>query len=88
MLFTGVLTTFGIAIPTGMNIGVINAPAEYMKVWANETIFYTYGVILSQSLVDVLWSIIVSAYLVGGVCSSLCGGLVADRFGRYRNITY
>lgn len=81
-MLTGISATFGSAIVAGHNIGVINAPAEYMKSWANETIFSNYGKVLSESAVDLLWSFIVSIFLVGGAVGSLGGSLVADRIGR------
>lgn len=83
MLFiTGVSTTFGSAVVSGYNIGVINAPSSYMKAWANQTLSNNYRAELSDSQVDLLWSFIVSIFLIGGAIGSFIGGLVADRIGR------
>lgn len=72
----------GSANVAGYNIGVINAPSEYIKQWANETIHANYDIVLSEAGVDLLWSFIVSVFLVGGAVGSLGGSFVANRIGR------
>ncbi|XP_055537990.1 solute carrier family 2, facilitated glucose transporter member 3-like isoform X2 [Wyeomyia smithii] len=85
LLTAGISTTFGAAIPTGYNIGVINAPANFIKVWCNDTIFETYGTVLNSSNLDSFWAIVVSIFLIGGVIGSLGGAWVADKLGRKRS---
>lgn len=72
----------GSANVAGYNIGVINAPSQYIKEWANQTVYQNYDVTLSDAGVDLLWSFIVSIFLVGGAVGSLGGSYVADRIGR------
>ncbi|XP_058457766.1 solute carrier family 2, facilitated glucose transporter member 1 isoform X2 [Malaya genurostris] len=85
LLTAGISTTFGAAIPTGYNIGVINAPSDFIKEWCNETIYETYGVVLSSGNLDTFWAIVVSVFLIGGVIGSLGGAWVADKLGRKRS---
>lgn len=85
LLTAGISTTFGAAIPTGYNIGVINAPANFIKEWCNETIFETYGHVLSEGELDTFWAVVVSIFLIGGVIGSLGGAWLADRLGRKRS---
>lgn len=66
----------------GYNIGVINAPSQYIKEWANQTVYENYSVALSEAGADLLLSFIVSVFLVGGAVGSLGGSYVADRIGR------
>lgn len=66
----------------GYNIGVINAPSQYIKEWANQTVYETYGRALTVGGADLLLSFIVSVFLVGGALGSLGGSYVADRIGR------
>lgn len=75
-------TTLGVSIPVGINIGVINAPSVYIKSWINDTIYERYGVVLSSSGLDMLFSIVVSIFLIGGGIGSLSGAIIADKFGR------
>lgn len=82
LLITGIFTTLGSANVAGYNIGVINAPSQYIKEWANQTIYDSYGKVLSDAGVDLLLSFIVSIFLVGGAVGSLGGSFVADRIGR------
>lgn len=75
-------TTLGSACVAGYNIGVINAPSNYMKVWINETLKNNYEMNLSDNGVDLLWSFIVSVFLIGGAIGSFAGSYVANRIGR------
>lgn len=54
-----------------------------MKVWCNQTLHENYGSNLSESGLDLLWSCIVSVFLVGGAIGSLGGAGAANKFGRY-----
>ncbi|XP_037950682.1 solute carrier family 2, facilitated glucose transporter member 1-like isoform X1 [Teleopsis dalmanni] len=78
----GYATTFGSAVPVGYCIGVINSPANLIKVWCNETLITRYDAYLSESGIDILWSSIVSIFLVGGAIGSLGGAWAANKFGR------
>ncbi|KAJ8878368.1 hypothetical protein PR048_018945 [Dryococelus australis] len=82
LVLTGVATTVGCSVPVGYNIGVMNTPAAIIKEFCNATVFSTYGTYLSEPQMNILWSVIVSIFLIGGVTGSLTGGWVADRFGR------
>lgn len=75
-------STFGTSVPVGYNIGVINAPAVHVRAWCNQTVYERYGVELSSGQLEVLWSTIVSIFLVGGAVGSLGGAWIADRLGR------
>ncbi|XP_058125663.1 solute carrier family 2, facilitated glucose transporter member 3-like [Anopheles ziemanni] len=85
LITAGIATTFGAAVPTGYNIGVINAPANFIKSWCNETIYETYGTVFTEGNLETFWSAVVSIFLIGGVIGSLGGAWVADRLGRKRS---
>ncbi|XP_034479166.1 solute carrier family 2, facilitated glucose transporter member 1 isoform X2 [Drosophila innubila] len=82
VLLVAFATTLGAAVPTGYCIGVINSPADLMKVWCNQTIHEKYGSTLTSSGLQILWSSIVSIFLVGGAIGSLGGAGLANKFGR------
>ncbi|EDW85589.1 uncharacterized protein Dwil_GK23076 [Drosophila willistoni] len=82
LILVAFATTIGGAVPTGYCIGVINAPSKLMKNWCNQTLHDKYGSDLSVSSLDLLWSSIVSIFLVGGAIGSLGGAGVANKFGR------
>ncbi|EDW46869.1 solute carrier family 2, facilitated glucose transporter member 1 isoform X1 [Drosophila sechellia] len=82
LLLVALATTFGGAVSTGYCIGVINAPSKLMKVWCNQTLHDTYGSNLSAGGLDLLWSCVVSVFLVGGAIGSLGGAGAANKFGR------
>jgi MFS family permease len=55
---------------------------QIIREFCNATVADRYGITMGPSQLNILWSIIVSIFLVGGVTGSLSGGWVADRFGR------
>ena len=55
---------------------------QLIKVWCNETLHHRYGSNLSASGLDLLWSSVVSIFLIGGAVGSLGGAKAANKFGR------
>ncbi|XP_037034948.1 solute carrier family 2, facilitated glucose transporter member 1-like isoform X2 [Bradysia coprophila] len=86
LIIVSIATTFGAAVPVGYNIGVINAPATYIQEWCVESFFDSFGVHLTPANLNILWSAIVSVFLVGGAVGSLGGAYIADRLGRKRSL--
>lgn len=82
LLVAGIVTTIGASLPVGYNIGVINAPADIIKAFLNKCIVSRYGTALTHGQLNILWSTVVSVFLVGGVTGSLTGSWLADRIGR------
>ncbi|XP_053666520.1 solute carrier family 2, facilitated glucose transporter member 3-like [Anopheles marshallii] len=81
----GAITTLGASIPVGYNIGVINAPSEFIKHWSNETIFRKYDHQLSDGALRAFIAAVISIALIGGVIGSLQGAYLADKYGRKRS---
>ncbi|XP_037823260.1 solute carrier family 2, facilitated glucose transporter member 1-like isoform X1 [Lucilia sericata] len=82
LVFAGYASTLGSAVPAGYCIGVMNSPAVFMRHWCNETLIQRYDVNLSAASIDLLWSAIVSIFLIGGAIGSLTGAGLANKFGR------
>lgn len=82
LTLVGLAATFGSAVPVGYCIGGINSPASYMRAWCNETLVSQYDFHITSGGLDILWSAIVSIFLVGGAIGSLGGAGAADKFGR------
>ncbi|GLV34210.1 uncharacterized protein CBL_00140 [Carabus blaptoides fortunei] len=82
LVTAAVATTIGASLPVGYNIGVVNAPADMIKVFCNESVYTRYDAVMSHAELDVLWSTIVSVFLVGGITGSLSGSWLADTVGR------
>lgn len=53
-----------------------------MTAFCNETIRERFNVQLSPQGLDIVWSTVVSIFLVGGVTGSLSAGWLADKLGR------
>lgn len=55
---------------------------QIIQQWCVESFLDSFGVQLSDSDLNLLWSGIVSVFLIGGAIGSLGGAWVADHFGR------
>ncbi|XP_009080949.1 PREDICTED: solute carrier family 2, facilitated glucose transporter member 11-like [Acanthisitta chloris] len=72
----------GGAFQYGLQTSIINSPAEYIKSFIRETWLKRYGSSLSEEMVTLMWSFIVSIYSIGGLLGSSSAGYLAVRFGR------
>ncbi|XP_072751731.1 solute carrier family 2, facilitated glucose transporter member 5 isoform X2 [Anoplolepis gracilipes] len=82
LVLGGATCCLGSALPAGYNIGVMNNPADLMKSFCNDSIRERFNVQLSSHELQILWSTIVSVFLIGGVSGSLIASWLSDRFGR------
>lgn len=82
LILAGVITTIGSSVPVGYNIGVVNTPAEVIKQFCNESFISRYDVVLDEQWMNVLWSSVVSIFIVGGCTGSILGSYLADSLGR------
>nr|XP_022918299.1 solute carrier family 2, facilitated glucose transporter member 1-like [Onthophagus taurus] len=86
LILAGFSTTIGSSLPVGYNIGVVNSPAQILKRFCNESMFEHYGFEMSPNQLELLWSAVVSIFLVGGTVGSLTGSWLADKMGRKRGL--
>ncbi|KAF2976308.1 hypothetical protein EK904_002745, partial [Melospiza melodia maxima] len=66
----------------GLQVSIINSPAEYIQSFIHETWLKRYGSSPSAEMVTLMWSLIVSIYSIGGLLGSSCAGFLCVRFGR------
>ncbi|NXM67116.1 GTR11 protein, partial [Serilophus lunatus] len=72
----------GGAFQYGLQISIINSPAEYIKSFIRETWLKRYDFSPSEDVITLMWSFIVSIYSIGGLLGSSSAGYLAVRFGR------
>ncbi|NXL46816.1 GTR11 protein, partial [Podilymbus podiceps] len=72
----------GGAFQYGLQVSIINSPAEYIKSFIRETWLKRYGSSPTEELVTLMWSLVVSIYSIGGLLGSLSAGYLSVRFGR------
>ncbi|XP_073943577.1 solute carrier family 2, facilitated glucose transporter member 3-like isoform X2 [Choristoneura fumiferana] len=82
LVLAGAATTLGCSLPVGYNIGVINTPAKVLKHFVNGSVIAHYDIALDDTWLSVLWSSVVSIFIVGGCTGSILGALLADNLGR------
>ncbi|KAI1309405.1 Solute carrier family 2, facilitated glucose transporter member 3 [Halotydeus destructor] len=71
------------SFPAGYNLGVINTPQTILKNFCNETLT-NQNKLLTNDQLDLLWSVVVSIFLVGSILGSLVSAWISDRLGRKR----
>ncbi|XP_035436038.2 solute carrier family 2, facilitated glucose transporter member 3 isoform X2 [Spodoptera frugiperda] len=82
LVLAGIVTTLGSSLPVGYNIGVVNTPADVIKSFCNESFITRYDVVLDEKWLNVLWSFVVSIFIVGGCTGSILGAVLANSLGR------
>ena len=70
----------------GFNTGVVNAPQSSIQKFTNQSYFEHYGTYLDKSQGDAIFTIITSAFIVGGMAGAMGGGYVADKIGRKKGL--
>eukprot|EP00064_Thunnus_orientalis_P015100 superscaffoldBa00002739_g15149 len=70
----------------GYNISVINAPTNHIQGFINDTYMERWGTGLDTPQVTLAWTIIVSAFSLGGLLGALLAGPMAVRFGRKNSL--
>lgn len=87
LLIVAVLsTTIGSAIPIGWSIGVLNTPSAVIKRWMNSTITERYNTEVTHNLMEIIWSSLVSVFLIGGMIGSFTGAWLANTIGRKKSL--
>jgi len=88
LILTAVATTLGTAFPAGYNMGILNAPQDIITKFCNESIFITYGTVMEETPLNLLWSFVVSIFLIGGCFGALMGGPIANKIGRKNGLLF
>lgn len=66
----------------GYNLSIINAPTRHIQNFINDTYMGRWGSALDTPQVTLVWTLIVSAFTLGGLLGALLAGPMAVRFGR------
>ncbi|GBM55609.1 Glucose transporter type 1 [Araneus ventricosus] len=66
----------------GYNTGVINAPQKIIQKFITDAYKARTGSDISEDFRDLLWSLVVSVFAIGGMVGGLFGGSLANKFGR------
>ncbi|KAM9462892.1 solute carrier family 2, facilitated glucose transporter member 11 [Clarias gariepinus] len=70
----------------GYNLAIVNAPTIYIQKFINETSMERWATALDSNQVVLIWTVIVSAFSLGGLFGSLLAGPMAIRFGRKQSL--
>ncbi|XP_005445293.1 solute carrier family 2, facilitated glucose transporter member 11-like [Falco rusticolus] len=78
----------GGAFQYGLQVSIINSPAEYIKSFMRETWLKRYGSFPNEEMITLMWSFVVSIYSIGGLLGSLSAGYLSVRFGRKKAMLF
>ncbi|NXY55081.1 GTR11 protein, partial [Callaeas wilsoni] len=76
------------AFQYGLQVSIINSPAEYIQSFIRETWLRRYGSSPSTKMITFMWSFIVSVYSIGGLLGSSSAGYLSVRFGRKKAMLF
>ncbi|KAM9330826.1 solute carrier family 2, facilitated glucose transporter member 11-like [Gastrophryne carolinensis] len=68
----------------GYNLSIINAPTTHVHNFINATWYSRYHSYIDESLLTLIWSVIVSIFTLGGLIGTFIGGHAAAKIGRKR----
>ncbi|XP_068013239.1 solute carrier family 2, facilitated glucose transporter member 11-like [Melanerpes formicivorus] len=88
LLLLVVVLGIGGASQYGLQISIINSPAEYIKNFIRETWLQRYGSSPREDVITLMWSFVVSIYSIGGLLGSLFAGYLSVRFGRKKAMLF
>ncbi|XP_033828387.1 solute carrier family 2, facilitated glucose transporter member 11b isoform X1 [Periophthalmus magnuspinnatus] len=66
----------------GYNISIINGPTMYVHRFINQTWIERYNTSISENVLTLLWSAIVSIFTLGGLVGASLGGTLSVKLGR------
>ncbi|NXG77696.1 GTR11 protein, partial [Baryphthengus martii] len=78
----------GGAFQYGLQISIVNSPAEHIKSFIRESWLKRYGSSPSEDMITLMWSFVVSIYSIGGLLGSLSAGYLSVRFGRKKAMLF
>ncbi|XP_071550386.1 solute carrier family 2, facilitated glucose transporter member 1 isoform X8 [Panulirus ornatus] len=70
----------------GYNTGVINAPQSVIENFIGDCWKKRYNENIDGGKQDLIWSIAVSIFAIGGMIGGFCGGSVGNKFGRKKGL--
>ncbi|XP_066522357.1 solute carrier family 2, facilitated glucose transporter member 11 [Hoplias malabaricus] len=86
LILTVCSAAIGGTLQYGYNLSIINAPTAYIQKFINETCVERWDTLLESNQVTMIWTLIVSAFSVGGLLGSLLAGPMAIKFGRKQTL--
>ncbi|MCJ8738400.1 hypothetical protein PDJAM_G00035360 [Pangasius djambal] len=86
LVLTVCSAAIGGTLQYGYNLAIVNAPTTYIQRFINETCMERWGTALESNQLVLIWTIIVSAFSLGGLFGSLLAGPMAIRFGRRQTL--
>ena len=82
LVISTIIPLIGSSVPMGYGIGVMNSPQSVIRSWIQEGLFKNYDITLTSHQNIMLWSSVISIFLVGSTFGGLKGGALADKIVR------
>nr|XP_019537838.2 solute carrier family 2, facilitated glucose transporter member 1-like [Aedes albopictus] len=86
LVLFGIIICIGSAVPQGMHVSVINAPAEHIQNWCQEILDIRFGTHLSRGEMEVLWAAVVTSSVFVGMIGCLSGGIISSKLFRKNSL--
>ncbi|XP_070561857.1 solute carrier family 2, facilitated glucose transporter member 1-like [Ptychodera flava] len=81
LMYASVVASFCCIGQYGYHVGVLAAPTKYIQDFYNQSYTERYGEI-TQDIMDWLWAVTASSYLIGGALGAIAAPSISDIMGR------
>ena len=82
LILSTIIPLIGSSLPLGYGIGVMNSPQAVIRDWIEKGMYKNYDITLSPHQNVMVWSSVITIFLIGSTFGGLKGGVLADKFGR------
>ena len=82
LILSTIIPLIGSSLPLGYGIGVLNSPQAVIRDWIEKGMYNNYDITLSPHQNVLVWSSVITIFLIGSTFGGLKGGVLADRIGR------
>ncbi|XP_069488057.1 solute carrier family 2, facilitated glucose transporter member 9 isoform X2 [Ambystoma mexicanum] len=82
LIVASLVGAIGSSFLYGYNLSVVNAPTVYIKIFYNNTWIARHGQAMDGATLDLLWSVTVSIFAIGGLFGTFCVSPMVKVLGR------
>nr|AKN21399.1 slc2a-5 [Schmidtea mediterranea] len=82
LIYTIFTIVLGSSLQFGYQTGVVNAPLKIIENFIRNNTFERFNKTLTNQELEIISSVVVTIFPIGGLIGSLFGGIIANRYGR------
>lgn len=88
LVFVVTVSSIGSGFQHGYNLGVLSTPTEVLKTWVSTLHRANHNDKASETTLNLIWSIVINIYCIGGIIGALLSGVVIESSGSRSGLLY